>query len=1017
MEQPITNHATSVDAHRLTLLTVGLSLLDSGLPHAAIVQRAITGLAQHYEGVAAFCLPENSQEPAYAIAPTVTDEQRHRLTPHELTDFLSRISARTAAITPPTPQEGDIAADSAFGKSGLRAWFHLPLNGRKGIIGALSVASALPRDETALINLRDFGQQLAFALESAQLAAQEARRDRTSELLVAVETHLSKYHDDIDLLSMAFTTLIERIGRTLQSSTALFIVGRDDPIMSLAAFYYPDIAERESRHAQIRASPPRLGVGVIGTVALDGTPRLFPDLRHEYTGIAASDATFTARSWLCVPLREGPHTLGVLTLGREVEQPLDERDLAVITLIAGRCSATLALANWEQLATTCRTLLVETSELAFTLNSGGSIIAANAAVTTVLGYTSAQLRERHIGDILAPEQRTDILERLAKQILSQQAGDKAEWTLLHASGQRCCFEIYTQPFRQLGQPVEIYCIGRDVTMQQEEQRALERQGADLETLHLTGLALTDALEPAEIGHAFLGALRTAIPCDEVTLYTSDAGTMTPEVTLQPRHAGMLPAPQFPHGHQLIELSISHAQSILLNDAFNDPAFAALATDQARHLLIVPLLVGGQVRGSVILRRKLGEPFTLDNLRLVEALTAQVAFTLHNARLNAENSGATTDLRTVLENIQQGVIMTDPAGRIRFANQRVGAMLSTDIHANIGTHLLDLDERTLIPQVRDPKGLLAQLTWLNDHPDETSTDEITLIRTNGRILERYTGPMHHPDSGTLVGRLIVYTDVTEGRQLEHAKDEFLATASHELKTPLTTLGGYMEMLERQITHPPGPDLTRVRRYVRSARGELGRLRRLSDDLLEVTRIEAGRLTMQFQWVDIAATITDTVERFVRRPGLEARDHRLICQIDTALPALHDPLRIGQIVNNLLDNALKYSPEGGEVRIDAARQGEEIIFSVRDSGIGIPADERERLFLPFYRTTNASAGSPEGLGLGLYISRGIVEGHGGRIWLEPATPHGSIFYVALPIDGPAHAHSAITEDKKRAGRYSV
>jgi len=267
-------------------------------------------------------------------------------------------------------------------------------------------------------------------------------------------------------------------------------------------------------------------------------------------------------------------------------------------------------------------------------------------------------------------------------------------------------------------------------------------------------------------------------------------------------------------------------------------------------------------------------------------------------------------------------------------------------------------------------------------------------------------MRHPDNGTLVGRLIVYTDVTEGRQLEHAKDEFLATASHELKTPLTTLGGYLEMLERQVTRPAVPDPTRLRRYVGAARGELARLRRLGDDLLEVTRIEAGRLTIQFQWTDLTATITETVERFVRRPGLEARGHRLICQIDTALPVLHDPLHIGQIVNNLLENALKYSPEGGEVRVSATRQAEEVVFSVRDSGIGVPPDERQRLFLPFYRTTNASAGSPEGLGLGLYISRGIVEGHGGRIWVEPAVPRGSIFNVALPVDGPAHANKHTT-----------
>lgn len=1006
MEEPGTDHADTATNRRIALLSAGLALQDTSLAHTAIVSRALAALAEQCTGIAWFRSAMAPFETTTAITTSFTVDQRQQFTPDSLDTFLAQDRPSGAPRDSDSPNDGEIAADTVLASGGLRSWFRIPLVGSRNLLGTLIIASTLSRDEAIRAALRDFGRQVAFALDAALLVAQESRRERAANLLFEIETQLGNDHDDIDLLTMAFNTLIERIGHALQSSAALFLTGRNEPTLSLVAFSSPDVAERERRRAQIIENLPRLGVGIIGAVAVDGVPRLFPDLQQDRTGIADTDATCEATSYLCVPLREGSRILGVITLGRTNELALDAEDLKLLTLIAGRCAATLAQMTWAQLATTYRALLANTAEPSFILNSGGKIIAANAALGTCLGYTTAQLRERHIGDLLAPEQRTDILEYLARQMLSHQAGDKAVWTLLHASGQRSIFEIHTQPCRRVGQPVEIYCLGHDLTAQQQEQRALERQGAELATFHVAGLVLTDALEPTEIGHAFLGALHTAIACDEVTLYASEGGKMIPELTLQQRQASPAPAPRFPHGQPLIERSLSHAQSILLNDAPNDPDFLALATEQDRHLLIVPLLAGGQVRGSVIVRRKLGEPFTLDDLRLVESLAAQVALTLHNARLNTENSDATTDLRTVLENIQQGVIMTDPSGRIRFANQRVGTMIGTDVHANIGTHLLDLDERTLIPLVRDPKSLLAQLTWLDEHPQEAATDEITLVRTSGRIFERYTGPMRHPDSGTLVGRLIVYTDVTEGRQLEHAKDEFLATASHELKTPLTTLGGYLEMLERQVGRPDGPDLTRLCRYVGAARGELGRLRRLSDDLLEVTRIEAGRLTMQFQWADLTATITETVERFVRRPGLEARGHQLICQIEEVLPVLHDPLRIGQIVNNLLENALKYSPEGGEVRVSVTRRADEAIFSVSDSGIGVPTDERERMFLPFYRTTNASAGSPEGLGLGLYISRGIVEGHGGRIWLEAAVPRGSIFNVALPVDGPAHAHQRPT-----------
>jgi signal transduction histidine kinase len=131
----------------------------------------------------------------------------------------------------------------------------------------------------------------------------------------------------------------------------------------------------------------------------------------------------------------------------------------------------------------------------------------------------------------------------------------------------------------------------------------------------------------------------------------------------------------------------------------------------------------------------------------------------------------------------------------------------------------------------------------------------------------------------------------------------------------------------------------------------------------------------------------------------RNHLLRCRADGPLPASFDPLRLGQVLTNLLDNALKYTPAGGEVWVVAERRDGEAWVSVRDSGIGVPEAERERLFLPFYRAVNASAGSPDGLGLGLYISRGIVEGHGGRLWVEAAAGGGSVFTIALPLAGSA------------------
>ena len=410
---------------------------------------------------------------------------------------------------------------------------------------------------------------------------------------------------------------------------------------------------------------------------------------------------------------------------------------------------------------------------------------------------------------------------------------------------------------------------------------------------------------------------------------------------------------------------------------------------------MPILGDDGPLGVIDLESEQVDRFTAADLYAVRAVAQQATVALENALLHQRLAASAADLRAVLESIEHGVIMTDHAGRIRFVNRRLGALLGLDVAAVVGRPLLEVAEALIARRTRDPDEFMAQLGWHYAHPDEVATDEVTLTRPAACTLQRYSGPLRAPATGEVVGRIEVYTDVTEARQLERAKDEFLATASHELKTPIMTAGGYLELLERQVERPEGADPARLTRYAATARSELTRLTRLSEDLLDVARIEAGRLTLRPEPADLAAIVRETVERFVRRPGVRERGHRIVCHAGEQLPGRYDALRLGQVFANLLQNALKYSPDGGEVLVTVERAGEEAVVSVRDAGIGVPPEERERLFEPFYRAANASDGSPEGLGLGLYISRGIVEGHGGRVWIEAAPDGGSVFRVALSL----------------------
>jgi PAS domain S-box-containing protein len=379
--------------------------------------------------------------------------------------------------------------------------------------------------------------------------------------------------------------------------------------------------------------------------------------------------------------------------------------------------------------------------------------------------------------------------------------------------------------------------------------------------------------------------------------------------------------------------------------------------------------------------------------LATALVAPPLALLHWAlvrarRMREEASRAAAELRATLEAIEQGVLLTDHEGCVRYANHRLGQLLGVDTEQLPGSHWADLLAAEVVPRLN---GSLA-------HPvspgDPAERGEVEVASDELRTLAYYRGPVRDP-AGAPAGRVEVYQDVTAARRLARARQEFLMVASHELKTPLTTLGGYLELLARHVARPMPPDRARLAHHLATAQEELGRLRRLSEDLIAAAQLRAGHLAVARKPVDLADLVRGAVERFAVPRNVASRGHRITCRVDDPLPGNYDAARLEQVLTNLLGNALKYSPDGGEVAVTARRFGGEARISVRDHGIGVAHDERDKLFQPFYRAENASHGSPEGLGLGLAISRDIVEAHAGRLWVEDAPGGGSIFHIALPL----------------------
>ena len=245
-------------------------------------------------------------------------------------------------------------------------------------------------------------------------------------------------------------------------------------------------------------------------------------------------------------------------------------------------------------------------------------------------------------------------------------------------------------------------------------------------------------------------------------------------------------------------------------------------------------------------------------------------------------------------------------------------------------------------------------------------------------------------------------VAELQELDRLKSRFLSMASHELKTPLTAISGFSQVLVRRMQRrleagPPSPEEWEKEQRdalerLEVLKNQVTKLVRLVDELLDVSRIEQGRVEFAFTEVDMRRLVEDVAQRM----QLTTAEHRInvAAAADGPLTVMADQDHIEQVLNNLLSNAIKYSPEGGPIDVSISTQDDSVVVGVRDRGVGIPTGQLDQVFGLFYRAPEAGTRRVGGMGLGLYISKEIVTRHGGRIWAESEPGEGSTFFVAIP-----------------------
>lgn len=413
----------------------------------------------------------------------------------------------------------------------------------------------------------------------------------------------------------------------------------------------------------------------------------------------------------------------------------------------------------------------------------------------------------------------------------------------------------------------------------------------------------------------------------------------------------------------------------------------------------PLLAGGTVAGVLALYSDCDLSRHADKEMLMP-ICNQVGFAIANVRLYADSQSERRKLNTVIASIAEGVLLCDARGRLAMANDAALTLLGLDSPP----FEQPLAEMPDFYRMRDMEGRplgLEQLPFARALAGEVFQDYRLILRgaSGDETVMSFSGAPTRADDGAIEGAVVVFRDVTTSQKLERAKDEFLAVAAHELRSPLAAVRSYADLLLRREQQRSEAD-PRDLHGLTILSQQVTHMLRMVDNLLDVSRIDAGQLDLQIQRVNLLNLATQVLDQ--QRPAAGNRTLALLHDAEDLFVEC-DSLRIRQVLTNLIGNAIKYSPPESEITVslrlldaesDEARAlgGPGVLVRVTNQGAGIPPEQQTRLFQRYYRGRNSRA---EGLGLGLYLSRQFVQMHGGRIWVESVEDAGSSFVFTLPL----------------------
>lgn len=401
---------------------------------------------------------------------------------------------------------------------------------------------------------------------------------------------------------------------------------------------------------------------------------------------------------------------------------------------------------------------------------------------------------------------------------------------------------------------------------------------------------------------------------------------------------------------------------------------------------LPLIARERVIGVIFIFRNYPGVFSANDRALLQSFADQAAIAVHNAQLYSQIRQEKQRMDALLDSAADGILILSPDHLIVRCNPAFARMLGVPVE-----RILNKKHEEILRLARSEDGLTLEKAEADGWPLTPNAAlyvEGDLRRPTGLPLP--VGITYAPlisADGSLLNIIATVRDITRFREAEELKSTFISVISHELKTPVALIKGYVGTLRRE-------DATWDREVVRDSLAvieeEADRLTLMIENLLDASRLQAGGLKLNLS--DVALDVLS--ERIAERFRTQSAIHTLVVDFPADFPVvLADESRLEQVLSNLLSNAIKYSPQGGEIRISGQIHPDQVIVCVSDQGPGVAPEDIPHIFDRFYRSPEAKR-TTKGAGLGLYLARAVIEAHGGRIWVDPRPGDGARICFSLP-----------------------